>query len=269
MRRIAVRGINLYGTVVIISAMLVFTVLLARFPTYAIAIRIENRMSEGPLAKPKSSSLLIFFPTPFLLGLLTLSILTNVIFVVRTNYQSLWQEWLVALAPPPSIRPIDHVRGNPNAKVTVIEYADLQCPFCADFHTTMRTTLKDTNIKWVYRHFPIEQVHPLAWRAAEASECAGAQRFFWQYVDAFFDNQHNLTENAVAEVASVVGLDLTAFGECVKSQKFHSIIVADRNDGVKRRVNATPTFYVNSKRYVGSMSQKDLMQVIADASEEK
>ncbi len=224
-------------------------------------------MENHRTAKLKSSGLSGFFPTRFLLTVLTVSILTNLVFVVRMNYPDLWQGLLVALVPPPKVRPTDHIRGDQNAKITVIEYADFQCPFCAEFHTSMRTLLKETKVTWVYRHFPIERNHPLAWRAAEASECAGEQRHFWEYADALFDKQKDLAEKALAEIATAVGLDSSGFGKCLISQKFRSVILTDYNDGVGRKITGTPTFYVNRKRFVGSVPYEDLKRIVKYADQ--
>jgi protein-disulfide isomerase len=91
----------------------------------------------------------------------------------------------------------DHIRGNVEAPVTLVEFSDLQCPFCARFHGTVRQALADygPDIRWVYKHFPLEAIHPVAIPAAEASECVWEQKGdegFWQFVDVVFENQSSL-----------------------------------------------------------------------------
>lgn len=90
-----------------------------------------------------------------------------------------------------SITEKDHIRGNPNARITLVEYSDLQCPFCKRFHPTVQQALEEYGgqIRWVYKHYPIDQIHPQARPAGEAAECIGEQKGnegFWQFVDAVF-----------------------------------------------------------------------------------
>ena len=88
----------------------------------------------------------------------------------------------------------DHIRGSINAPVTIIEFSDFQCPYCGSFHETMQQVMASypKDVRWVYRHFPLDGLHPYARQAAEASECAGDQDKFWEYTDGMFSNQSNI-----------------------------------------------------------------------------
>lgn len=127
----------------------------------------------------------------------------------------------------------DHIRGNTNAEVTIVEYSDLECPFCKVFHTTMKQimdTYEDGKVAWVYRHFPIAQLHSKAPKEAEASECAaelGGNAAFWQFIDKVFEttNANNSLDPAqLPQIAGSIGLDVTAFNNCLNSGKYTKTI---------------------------------------------
>ena len=108
------------------------------------------------------------------------------------------------------------MRGNPSAKFTVIEYADFQCPYCAKMHEAMKSVIKETDTRWVFRQFPIAG-HPLAAKAAEASECAGDQGKFWEYSDALFELKAPMAEGTFLKIAQDLGLDWMFFSVCLNS----------------------------------------------------
>ncbi|MFH1610573.1 MAG: DsbA family protein, partial [Patescibacteria group bacterium] len=105
------------------------------------------------------------------------------------------------------VKSTDHVRGNKDAKITIVEYSDFQCPYCSSFHTTMQQVMQvyPNDVKWVYRHFPLDSIHPVARKAAEASECAADQGKFWEYTDEVFANQKGLTLDGLSTIAGTVG----------------------------------------------------------------
>src|SRR5574341_734091 len=175
------------------------------------------------------------FSKKFLIVLLAVSILTNFILLVRLKY--------------------------PDAKFTVIEYADFQCPYCAKMHEAMKSLIKETDTRWVFRQFPIPG-HPLASKAAEASECAGDQGKFWEYSDALFELKGPMTEGTFIKAAQDLGLDWTGFSLCLASGKFVSAVEAQREDGVKNKVAATPTFYLNGKRFDGFVPLEDMKKLM-------
>ena len=139
----------------------------------------------------------------------------------------------------------DHVRGNASAKVTIIEYSDFQCPFCSTLHPTLKRVMEENadDVRWVYRHFPLESIHPEARPAAIASECVaslGGDAAFWNYADKLFVNQGTLGSATFASLAAEVGVDAGAFANCLTSGEFESKIDAHMTDAVEVGGTGTP-----------------------------
>jgi len=127
---------------------------------------------------------------------------------------------------------IDHVRGNQNAKITLIEYSDFECPYCNRFQATMNQIMEKygNDIKWVYRHHPLDGLHPTARQAAVASECANEQGKFWEYADYIFEEaaqKGRLNSSELAVYAKNVGINTTSFNTCLTSGKYDSRIQRD------------------------------------------
>ena len=138
--------------------------------------------------------------------------------------------------------------GDMNAKVTVVEFTDYQCPFCARYANDTRTKLvedyvKTGKIRYVLRNFPLEQIHPLAAKAAEGAECAGDQGKYWEAHERMFKNQSALDAKELMGHAAVLGLDQEKFKTCLESGKFTAKVKADISDGQKLGVKGTPTFF--------------------------
>lgn len=168
-----------------------------------------------------------------------------------------------------SSRPVDendHILGNPNAKIVMVEYSDLECPFCKSFHKTMLTLLdeygKEGEIAWVYRHFPLD-IHPKAPKEAEATECAfemGGNEAFWDYVNKIFEitpANNGLDPAKLPEIAAQIGLNVNSFQTCLDSGKYTEKVKADYSDGLKAGVNGTPnTTLVLSKSLTPAAEQR-------------
>ncbi len=152
-----------------------------------------------------------------------------------------------------NIRPIsvdDHIRGNPNADIIIVEYSDTECPFCGRFHDTMKQIIdeygKTGQVAWVYRHNPIDQLHSKARTEAIALECAnelGGNDKFWEYTDRIYDitpanNGLDLAE--LPRIAEYVGLDLESFNTCLVSGKYDNKIQADSINSQATGGNGTP-----------------------------
>lgn len=165
----------------------------------------------------------------------------------------------VAQKPAGNIKPVtnkDHIRGNQNAKVTLVEYSDLECPFCKQFHPTMKQLLTTygNKIRWVYRHFPLP-FHQNAQKEAEASECVaelGGNDAFWNYVDKIFErttsNGTGFALDQLGPLASEVGVSQQAFQTCLDSGKYAQLVKDEEADDQQAGVTGTPsTFIVNSK----------------------
>jgi protein-disulfide isomerase len=199
-----------------------------------------------------------FLPHRSLHILLAVSVLTNIVFVLKLYYPDITDNILAAMASPPRVEPADHIRGNPNAKVTVIAYTDYECSYCARLHTTLHTLAKETDIRLVYRHFPLAS-HQYAERAAEAAECAGAQGRFWEYSDDLFKSINKVHGDAdLIRIASNLGMESKLFAGCLSSGQFSNRVAAQRVDGFNRRLMAVPTFFVNGKRFNGAISADQL-----------
>lgn len=144
----------------------------------------------------------------------------------------------------------DHVRGNPEAPVKLVEYSDLECPFCQRFHDTMNQIMeeygKNGRVAWVYRHFPLDALHSKARKEAEAAECAGdlgGNTAFWDYIDIIFattpaNNRFDLTK--LPDVAAQIGLDRAAFQTCLDSGKFAGRVADDLKDAQAAGGTGTP-----------------------------
>lgn len=141
----------------------------------------------------------------------------------------------------------DHATGPKNAKVTVVEYSDFQCPYCGTFFPTIQQMLKEykDKIQFVFRNFPLDQIHPNARPAAIAAECAGEQGKFFEYHDQLFTKQADLNDALYQTIASGLKLDLTKFNECLKSDRPTKKIDADEQGGLAIGVQGTPTTFVN------------------------
>lgn len=144
----------------------------------------------------------------------------------------------------------DHVRGNPSAKVTLVEFSDFECPFCRQFHPTVQQALAEygDSIRWVYKHFPLDAIHPQARPAAEASECVWEQKGdaeFWAFADAMFAQQERLGSAFYREIAGNLGVNLSQFDTCVSTRKYQDKVENDYQQGIEAGVNGTPGSFVN------------------------
>ncbi len=141
-------------------------------------------------------------------------------------------------------------RGNSDSPITLTEFSDLQCPACRSAHPTVKKILEDYDgiVKWEYKQFPLESIHPYAFHASEASECANDLGEFWLYVDTVFMNQNDLSEKALIKYAEETGLDRQTFSDCLKSRAKSSIVRFEMAEGRELSVSGTPTFFVNGKK---------------------
>ncbi|MBD3281250.1 thioredoxin domain-containing protein [Candidatus Uhrbacteria bacterium] len=159
----------------------------------------------------------------------------------------------------------DHVWGNPDAKITLIEYSDFECPFCGKHYQTMKQLKEDypNDIKVVFRHFPLS-FHQEAQKAAEASECAADQGKFWEMYDKIFEA--NLAgEMNVAKwksIAADLGLDTEKFNNCLDSGETASRVAEDLNEGSGAGVQGTPGTFVNGELVEGALPYESFKQII-------
>ena len=163
-----------------------------------------------------------------------------------------------------SVATDDNIRGNQNAPITIVEFSDLQCPYCSKFHTTMQQVMENypNDVKWVYKHFPLDSIHPYARPAAEASECAGEQGKFWEYTDKLFDNQSSLNQAYLSTAAEQVGLNTSQFESCLSSGKYESKVEADYREGLKLGVTGTPGSFINGQLIPGAVPYEQIESII-------
>jgi protein-disulfide isomerase len=166
------------------------------------------------------------------------------------------------------LRHEDHVRGNPQAQVTVIEYADFQCPYCARAHKALTDLQSEYGDKLclVYRHLPLADLHPFAEFAAEAAEAAGAQGKFWEMHDALFEYQTLVDPDELPSLAKGVGLDVDDFRDDMVSRRFRERVTGDAEQAKAQGANSTPTFYINGERYQGDSDHASLAEAIRAAA---
>ncbi len=147
--------------------------------------------------------------------------------------------------------------GSKDAKVTIVEFSDFQCPYCGMFETNTYPQLKsqyiDTGkVRLVFRNFPLTSIHQNAEKAAEASDCANEQGKFWEYHAKLFANQQALDVTNLKQYASDLKLDTTKFNSCLDTGKMASAVQKDQTDGSSYGVSGTPTFYINGIKLVGA-----------------
>lgn len=161
------------------------------------------------------------------------------------------------------------VLGNPEAKVTVIEFSDFQCPFCARYTLETYPQIKqayiDTGkIKMVFKNFPLTSLHDNAEGAAEASECANDQGKFWEYKEKLFQNQQALSAGDLKKSAKDLGLNEDQFNNCFDSKKYSDEVSQDLKSGIEAGVTGTPTFFINGEKLVGSLPFSEFQRVIEE-----
>jgi protein-disulfide isomerase len=145
--------------------------------------------------------------------------------------------------------------GPDNAKVTIVEFSDFQCPFCRQFRDNTFDALIDKygdDIRIVYRDYPLSSLHPEAQKAAEAAECANEQGKFWEMHDLLYEKQDQLSADLYPDLADQLGLDTQQFEECLTSGQYADEVSADLQAGTSYGVSGTPTFFVNGWILVGA-----------------
>lgn len=158
----------------------------------------------------------------------------------------------------------DHIRGKKDAPVTIIEFSDFQCPYCQRYHATMQQVMSayPDKVRWVYKHFPLESIHPFARKAAEAAECASEQGKFWEYADKLYAGQASFSETFFSDLAREMKLDSNKFDECLANGKYRSVVDADYQQGLAAGVQGTPSNFVNGQELPGAVPFADVKSAI-------
>lgn len=164
------------------------------------------------------------------------------------------------------IREHSPVFGPNNAPLTIVEFSDFECPFCAESFPVVGELLSKygDKVQFVYRHFPVESIHPNAYGAAVAAQCAHAQGKFMPYHDRLFLGQNNLSDASLGQFALQAGLQQQTFEACLNSQSAKNEVEVDLADGVALGVRATPTWFINGRKVEGAIP-KDLFFEVVDA----
>jgi protein-disulfide isomerase len=171
--------------------------------------------------------------------------------------------WRATLALPVS-NTRDHIWGPSDAPVTLLEYGDYQCPYCGQAHHVVKALQAQAGdrLRFVFRHFPLNTIHPYAEQAAEAAEAAGAQKQFWRMHDTLYENQDALELESLLSYAAGLGLDLKRFRDELLGRVHAHKVAEDFMSGVRSGVAGTPTFYINGVRHEGGWDLATLLEAI-------
>ncbi|MBU0576214.1 DsbA family protein [Patescibacteria group bacterium] len=203
---------------------------------------------------------------PLLLStlLVTTVLVAGVVFVFSKNSQS--SQEVVAQAELLSDAP--HIRGPQEAQVTIVEFSDFQCPACKTTQTIINKVLLQypDQVRLIYRHFPLNSIHPNAQLAAQATEVAAEDSKFWEYHDLLFSTQAQWSKieskeeyiEQLASYAEQLGIDKATFLERIESDHIKSLVAEDLTAGGKLNIQGTPTFYVNGQ----SSPASQLLQIV-------
>jgi protein-disulfide isomerase/rhodanese-related sulfurtransferase len=193
-------------------------------------------------------------------------------FIVLTSHGS------IPKTKPPSnqqvkahlVRPDSHFFGDPNAKVTIVEFGDFKCPACRQAEASASKIREKfgNKIRFAFREFPLVNVHAESEKAAEAAECAGQQGKFWQAVDMFYEHQEDLSLPAINRYAGEMGLDSASFVGCLQKGEMASRVARDVQDGQALGVHATPTFFVDGRMIVGPIAYPQFEQLVENELKE-
>jgi len=166
------------------------------------------------------------------------------------------------LTPP--VNSGDHIFGNPNAPIALVEYGDYECPYCGRAYPIVKDIKRQLgkHIKFVFRNFPLSRIHPHALSAAVATEAAGLQGKFWEMHDIVFENQEALDAERILLFASKTGLDIERFKNDIQQNSLIVKVEKDFESGIRSGVNRTPTFFINGEKFDGEWMGNQLFQYL-------
>jgi len=167
----------------------------------------------------------------------------------------------------PEVSSKDHIEGSESASITIVEYGDYQCPHCAYAYPVIKEIQQTfgNQIRFVFRHFPLQESHELAFPAALAAEAATLQGKFWEMHDAIYENQYRLSEDLFEELAETIGLDVEQFQKDISADNLKEKVEDDFESGVRSGVNGTPSFYVNGTKFDGGPDE--LFEMLKESAE--
>lgn len=258
---------------------------------------LNLRIPRIPLHKFRlhSPSLNVYLVFVVIIFAFLLGMLTNKVMYLQTQLKEAKDaaakaaaNTQAAAAPQPTVPPYANVdnghfplKGDNGAKVTMVEFSDFQCPFCKQYFDATESQVdsdyvKTGKIKFAYRQFPLTTIHPNAYLAANAGECANDQGKFWEYHDLLFKNQASWSAQAAADATSSLvdlagqtGMDTDQFKSCLTSQKDKKNVDDDMAAGNAAQVDGTPTFFINGFRLVGAVPYDQIKQAIEQELKKK
>ncbi|HEY7612424.1 MAG TPA: thioredoxin domain-containing protein [Gemmatimonadales bacterium] len=171
-----------------------------------------------------------------------------------------------ALSPPVSDR--DHVAGPADARVTLVEYGDFECPHCGALHPVVQAARKafGGNLRFVFRHFPLRSSHPHALAAAKAAEAAGEQGRFWEMHDRLYRRQTELGDADLERHARDLGLDVERFLGALRARTHEVRIREDLASAAESGARGTPSLFINGERYEGPLDRDEIFAALARAA---
>lgn len=164
----------------------------------------------------------------------------------------------------PAVSEKDHIQGNTEAAIVLVQYGDYECPYCWKAYPIVKrlqASLGD-HLKFIFRNFPLTKVHPHAKIAALASEAAALQHKFWEMHDLLYERHKDLRYEAILSYAKELNLDLDLFETDIKKTELEEKVDTDFLGGLRSGVNATPTFFINGEKYTESWEEDNLLQYI-------
>jgi len=161
----------------------------------------------------------------------------------------------------------DHIQGHADAPCTLVEYGDYECPHCAHAHPIVKRVEAHfgDRLRFVFRNFPLTQIHPNAEPAAEVAEFAGSLGRFWDMHDLLFENQSRLGEELFEELSAQLDLEPADMYQALENNTFTNRVRADFTGGVRSGVNGTPTFFINGRRHNGPFDFDGLVRAIEES----
>lgn len=175
------------------------------------------------------------------------------------------KETISALVKP--VDEDDHVKGPPSASVTLVEYGDFQCEDTGAAYSIVKKLLSEfgDRMRFVYRHFPLVQIHQYAEHAAEAAESAAQQGMFWEMYDYLFQHQDDLEDTTLMDAAEEMGLNVDEFDQDLVAGVFKGHIRDDVRSGIASGIDETPAFFINGERYKGPVEYNSIKRAIEQA----
>lgn len=168
----------------------------------------------------------------------------------------------------PAVNQEDHLTGDNGSNVVIVEYGDYQCPYCGAAYPVLKEMLKvySKDLEFVFRNFPLSEMHPMARPAAIAAEAASLQGKFWEMHDAIYENQDSLNPHFLLQLAEKFGLDMAQYEKDIQSDKVSDKVDGDFESGVRSGVNGTPSFYINGQKFNGGA--EDLFDLLKENTKE-